>query len=199
MFDELARSLRFTILAMVCFGGVYPVALWAVGRLAFPAQMEGSLVRDQDGRVVGSHLIAQRFTRAEYFHPRPSAVEHDGASTGGSNDGPSKPDHLGQVRSRLETIVVLEGTSASRVPAEMVTASGSGVDPHIPPEAAELQAPRVARARSVHEDRVRRLVEAHIEPPTLGLLGRARINVLDLNVALDQAFGPPSRGPRRIR
>jgi potassium-transporting ATPase KdpC subunit len=192
MVQELKQGLLFTIVTMVLFGGGYNVALWAVGRTMFPAQAEGSLIRRADGTVVGSRLIAQRFARPEYFQPRPSAVDYNAASTGGSNYGPSNPDHLKSVQERVDTIIKQEGTTARQIPSEMVTASGAGIDPHIPPEAAALQAGRVASARGVPPERVRDIVQAHTEPPTFGFLGRARVNVLELNLAIDEALGTPT-------
>ena len=156
--------------------------------MAFPAQAEGSLLRRPDGTAIGSRLIAQRFTRPDYFHPRPSGVDYNAAATGGTNYGPSNLDHLGAVKDRLDAIVKEEGVSANRVPSEMVTASGAGLDPHISPEAAALQAPRVASARGVALDRVQALIHAHTEQPTFGFLGRARVNVLELNLALDDVL-----------
>ena len=192
MLKELKQGIAFTIVTMLLFGGGYHVALWALGRVAFSAQTEGSLIRRADGTIVGSRLIAQAFTRREYFHPRPSGVDYNAASTGGTNYGPSNPDHLKAVQERLAAITALEGVSASQVPSEMVTASGGGMDPHIPPAAAELQAPRVASARGVPVERVRELVREHTQPPTWGFLGRARVHVLELNLALDEAFGSPA-------
>jgi K+-transporting ATPase ATPase C chain len=188
---EIKQAILFTIVTMVLLGGGYHVVLWAIGRVAFPAQAEGSLIRRGDGTIVGSRLIAQKFTRPEYFQPRPSGVDYNAASTGGTNYGPSNPDHLKAVRERLEAVRKQEGATASQVPSEMVTASGGGMDPHIPPAAAELQAPRVASSRGVPLDRVRDLIQAHSEPPTLGFLGRARVNVLELNLALDETLGVP--------
>ena len=104
-----------------------------IGRRRFPAQAEGSLIRRADGTIVGSRLIAQKFTRPEYFQPRPSAVDYNAASTGGTNYGPSNPDHLKAVQERLDAIIEQEGSTASQMPSEMVTASGAGMDPHIPP------------------------------------------------------------------
>ncbi len=191
MVKEIKQAILFTIVTMVLLGGGYHVALWAIGRVAFPTQAEGSLIRRPDGTIIGSRLIAQKFTRPEYFQPRPSGVDYNAASTGGSNYGPSNPDHLKVVQERLEVITKQHGVTAGQVPSEMVTASGGGLDPHIPPAAAALQASRVASARGVAVDRVRDLIQAHTEPPTFGFLGRARINVLELNVALDEALGPP--------
>lgn len=192
MVKELKQAIRFTIVTMVLLCGGYHVVLWAIGRVAFPSQAEGSLIRRRDGTIVGSRLIAQKFTRPEYFQPRPSGVDYNAASTGGTNDGPSNLEHLKAVRDRLEAVTSREGATASQVPSEMVTASGGGMDPHIPPAAAALQAARVASARGVPVDRVRDLIRAHTEPPTLGVLGRARVNVLDLNLALDETLGVPT-------
>jgi K+-transporting ATPase ATPase C chain len=158
----------------------------------FAHQAEGSLIRRGDGTIVGSRLIAQKFERPEYFRPRPSAVDYNAASTGGSNFGRSNPEYLKQVKERVEVIMTREGVAASQVHSEMVTASGAGVDPHIPPAAAELQAVRVANSRSVDPGGVRELIAAHTETPTFGLFGRARVNVLELNLALDERFGTPA-------
>jgi potassium-transporting ATPase KdpC subunit len=186
MFKELTHGLRFTLVTMLVFGGGYHVALWGLGRVAFPEQSEGSLIRRADGTIIGSRLIAQGFTKPEYFHPRPSAVGYNAASAGGTNYGPSNPDHVKAVQERLASVTALEGVPATRVPSEMVTASGGGLDPHLPPAAAELQARRVASARGASLDRVRELIHAHTELPTFGFVGRARVNVLELNLALDR-------------
>jgi K+-transporting ATPase ATPase C chain len=196
MLTEIKRGVLFTIVTMLLFGGGYHVAVWALGRIAFRSQADGSLVWSEDGTVIGSRLIAQAFTGAEYFHPRPSAVDYNAAATGGSNSGPSNPDYLALVQKRLAAITERDAVPASQVPSEMVTASGGGLDPHIPPAAANLQAARVAAARRVDRNRVRALIDAHTEPPTLGLLGRARVNVLELNLLLDAQFGEPA-GRRR--
>ncbi len=189
MKTELKRAVLYTLVTMVLFGGVYHLLIWGIGRVAFPAQAEGSLLRRADGAVVGSSLIAQKFTKPGYFHPRPSGVDYNAASTGGTNYGPSNPDHLKAVKERLDAITAEEGVPGTLVPSEMVTASGAGLDPHIPPSAAELQVARVARARNVAPERVREVVSRHTEGPLLGVFGRARVNVLELNLALDRAFG----------
>lgn len=188
MRHELIRSVRFTMITMLLCGGIYHVLVWGVGRLVFPAQAEGSLLRDDSGRVVGSRLIAQGFTRPEYFHPRPSAVDYNAASTGGSNVGPSNLDHLAAVRARLAAVRASEHVAIERVPSELVTTSGAGLDPHLPTKAVELQAPRVAAVRDVPLADVQALIRQHTEPPTFGLLGPARVNVLVLNLALDERF-----------
>jgi len=192
MLKEIKQGVLFTVVTMVLLGGVYNVLLVGIGSVVFPAQAEGSLVRRADGTVIGSRLIGQKFSRAEYFQPRPSAVDYNAASTGGSNYGPSNPDHLKAVKERLDAIVMQEKVAGGQVPSEMVTASGGGMDPHIPPAAAELQAARVAAARGAALERVRELIQANTESPTFGFLGRARVNVLGLNLALDEALGAPA-------
>jgi K+-transporting ATPase ATPase C chain len=196
MLTELKHGVLFTIVTMVLFGGVYHFGLWAVGQVAFPVQAQGSLIRRDDGSVIGSSLIAQAFARSEYFHPRPSAVDYNAASTGGSNFGPSNPEHLELVKERLAEVMAAESAPASDVPAELITASGGGLDPHVPPAAAHLQTARVAAARGINPNRIRALIDAHTEPPTLGFLGRARVNVLELNLALDRELGRPVNGQR---
>jgi K+-transporting ATPase ATPase C chain len=188
MATELKRGLLFTVVSMVLVFA-YHGFMWGVGQVAFGPQVEGSLIRRADGTIVGSRLIAQKFTKPDYFQPRPSAVDYNAASTGGSNFGPSNPDHLKAVQERLDAITRLEDVKPGDVPSEMVTTSGAGLDPHIPPAAAALQAKRVARARGVPLERVQQLIESHTESPTLGFLGRARVNVLELNLALDEALG----------
>jgi potassium-transporting ATPase KdpC subunit len=189
MVTEIRRAILFTLVTMLLLGGGYNILLWGIGRVAFPSQAEGSLIRRADGTIVGSRLIAQKFTRPDYFHPRPSAVDYNAASTGGSNYGPSNPDHLKAVAERLDAVTKHEGVGPQQVPSEMVTASGGGMDPHIPPSAAALQARRVASARGVPIERINQLVQMYTEPPTFGFLGRTRVNVLELNLALDETFG----------
>ncbi len=191
MWVELKRGALFTIVGMVLFGGLYHLALWGVAAAAFSSQAKGSLIRRSDGSVVGSRLIAQAFARPEYFHPRPSAVDYNAASTGGSNFGPSNPDHLAAVAEKLKAVIALEGT-ASPVPAELVTTSGSGLDPDLPPGAAELQVARIARERQVGMEQVRALIRSRTRPPAFGFLGRSRVNVLELNLALDESLPSPA-------
>jgi K+-transporting ATPase ATPase C chain len=189
MLTELRRSLLFCAASLVLVGA-YHCVIWGMGRALFPSQAEGSLLRRPDGTTAGSTLVAQNFTRPEYFHPRPSAVDYNAASAGGTNYGPSNPDQLAAVQKRLTAISARERVVAAQVPSEMVTASGSGLDPDIPPAGAEIQARRVADARHVPVERVQQLIRAHTQGPTFGILGRPRVNVLELNLALDEAFLP---------
>jgi K+-transporting ATPase ATPase C chain len=193
MLSELKRGVLFTVVTMLLFGGVYPVVVWGVGQVVFPRQAQGSLIRRANGVVVGSSLLAQQFRRPEYLHPRPSAVDYNAASTGGSNYGPTNPDQLKLVRERVDGIASEEQVAPSSIPSEMVTTSGGGLDPHVPPNAAELQIARIARARKASPDEIRALVKSYTEMPLWGLFGRARVNVLELNLALDERFGPAAR------
>ncbi len=155
MVKEIKQGILFTLVTLVLLGGVYNVFLVAIGRVVFPAQAEGSLIRRADGTVVGSRLIAQKFERPEYFHPRPSAADYNAASTSGSNYGPSNPDHLKAVQERIDALVKTDGVQASQIPSEMITTSGAGMDPHIPPTRRRCRPQRVASARGVPIERVR--------------------------------------------
>ena len=192
------RTTRTAILAMLVFtlllGVAYPAAITAVGQLALPWQANGSLVRDADGEVVGSALIGQSFTDAagaplpQYFQSRPSAafVDDNGyLVSGGSNHGPENETLLGDIAGRQAAIAELEGVEAARIPADAVTASGSGLDPHISPAYARLQVPRIATERGLDQTEVGALVESRIQSRDLGFLGEPRVNVLELNLALD--------------
>jgi K+-transporting ATPase ATPase C chain len=189
MLTDIKRGVLYTIVTMVLFAGAYHLLMWGIGRMVFPRQAEGSLIRRADGTVAGSSLIAQAFKRPEYFHPRPSGVDYNAASTGGTNYSNGNEDHLKAVGERLEAVTKEEGVLPAEVPSEMVTASGGGLDPHIPPNAAELQVARVARARNVDAGQIREIVRSHTEGPALGVFGRDRVNVLELNLALDEKFG----------
>lgn len=194
MTTELVRGVRFAIATMLLLGGAYPLVVWGVAQTAFRHQAEGSLITRADGSIAGSALVAQPFATDAFFHARPSAVNHDAAATGGSNLGPTNPDHLAAVRERVAAVRTRESLHGGTIPADLVTASGAGLDPHLSPEAIEVQVPRVAAARGAPPDRVRQLVAARIETPTLGVLGRSRVNVLQLNLALDAEFPRPGRG-----
>jgi K+-transporting ATPase ATPase C chain len=185
MSKEFSRAALFTAVTMLLCGGAYPLLVWGIGQTLFAERANGSLIRRADGTVLGSRLVAQPFTRNEYVAPRPSAIDYNAASTGGSNFVPSNPDHLAAVEERLAAVMKRDGVEAAQVPADLVTASGAGLDPHISPAAAAIQAPRVASARGVPVDRIHELIAEHLEPPTFGFLGRPRVNVLELNLALD--------------
>jgi K+-transporting ATPase ATPase C chain len=187
---QLRPAIVLTFVLLAITGLVYPGIMTGIARLVFPRQADGSLVT-VDGRVVGSSLIGQTFTQPYYFHSRPSAAGagYDAAASSGSNKGPTDTrlaDTL--IASRVDSAVAL-GAVRGRVPSDMVTASGSGLDPHISPANAQLQAVRVAQARAVDPSSVRRLVDAHTEGRQFGFFGEPRVNVLLLNIALDSAFG----------
>jgi K+-transporting ATPase ATPase C chain len=176
----------FTIL----LGVAYPAALTGVAQAAFPEEANGSLVA-RDGRVVGSALVGQPFSDPRYFWPRPSATTppYHGAASSGSNWGPTAPELLDAVRGSVARLRGAHPAQGGPVPVDLVTASGSGLDPHLSPAAALFQVERVAAARSLPAQVVRELVLASVEPPTFGVLGAPRVNVLRLNLALDGRAG----------
>jgi potassium-transporting ATPase KdpC subunit len=188
----VAIALRATVVTLLLCGLLYPALVTLLARVLFPGQAAGSLVADERGRTVGSALIAQRFDRPEYLRPRPSAAGEkgwDATASGGSNLGPTSRKLRDRARAEIARLHRENPGARGPVPDELVTASGSGLDPHLSPAAALWQVPRVARARGVAEERVRALVEARVEGPDLGLLGEPRINVLLVNLALDRQFG----------
>lgn len=195
------KALKTAVLATLALAflccGIYPMVVWGLGQVAFPRQANGSWLACH-GRIVGSALIGQEFRSQSYFHPRPSAAGsrgYDAAASGGSNLGPLSRKLIDQVRERVEVFRAENGLPPDKkIPADAVTASGSGLDPHISPQNAELQAARVAKARGIPEEAVERLVDRYTEGPQFGFLGERRVNVLELNCALDQASGSSHAG-----
>jgi K+-transporting ATPase ATPase C chain len=198
--QELLQEIKVSVLAMVALiiilCGIYPLVVWGIAQVAFPSQANGSLVEVQ-GKVVGSRLMAQAFSGAQYFHPRPSAAGdtgYDGTSSGGSNLGPLSQKLTDQVKERVASYRTENNLPAGTlIPADAVTASGSGLDPHISLKNAELQAARVGRARGLSPDRMKQLIETAVDGPGLGFLGEPGVNVLRLNLALE-ALASTSHG-----
>jgi potassium-transporting ATPase KdpC subunit len=179
-------SIRFTLVTAVLVGLVYPLLLTGVARVLFPRQAAGSLIL-KNGQVIGSTLIAQSFTADKYFHPRPSAAGngYDATSSGGTNLAQSNAKLAQRIQGDIDRLA--KENPGKPVPIDLVTTSGSGLDPDITPDDAYFQAPRVAKARGLSEDAVRALIAKFTEGRTLGLLGEPRVNVLELNLGLDDA------------
>lgn len=185
----LRPMLVLFILLSVVTGGIYPLVCAGIGRWVFPAQAAGSLVK-VGGKAVGSALIGQSFQSPGYFWGRLSATSptpNNGLASGGSNFGPLNPALIDAIKGRIDALHALDPGNAAPIPVDLVTASGSGLDPHISPAAALYQVARVARVRHLDEGAVRRLALAHVEAPQWGMFGEARVNVLMLNLALDRA------------
>ncbi|MSS71169.1 MAG: K(+)-transporting ATPase subunit C [Candidatus Latescibacteria bacterium] len=185
--QDLRIALISTLILTVILCGLYPLVIWGIAQAVFSDKANGSLIV-RDGTVIGSSLIGQNFTGPQYFHARPSAAGsgYDGASSSGTNLGPTSQKLLDAVKERVAAYRKENGLADDAlVPADAVTASSSGLDPHISERNAALQTSRVATARKLSEEEVRRLVEAHTEGPDLGILGDPGVNVLMLNLALD--------------
>jgi K+-transporting ATPase ATPase C chain len=188
----LGRSVVAVVVLTLVFGLAYPLLFTGFAQLAFPGRADGSLI-ERDGTVVGSKLAAQGFAKPQYFHPRPSATapEYNAAATTFANLGPTNPDLAKAVRERAAAILALErpynpGLTIGDIPVDAVTTSASGIDPHISPANAELQRARVAKERGLPEERIAELVDEHTDGRWLGIFGEPRVNVLELNLALDE-------------
>ena len=190
MWNQMAPGLRINIFMTILFGIAYPLVVTGISQVAFPRQANGSLIVS-DGKVIGSELIGQNFTKPEYFQPRPSAAGNDGydpTASSGSNFGPTNQKLIDRVKASVEKFRKENPDYTGAIPADLVTASASGLDPHLSPDSAMVQAARVAKARGASMDQISELIAQFTEPPSLGLLGEPRVNVLKLNLALDERF-----------
>jgi K+-transporting ATPase ATPase C chain len=188
MWSQISPGLRINIFFTLLLGIVYPLVVTGICQVAFPHQANGSLIT-QSGTVVGSELIGQNFAKAEYFQPRPSAAGNDGydpTASSPSNYGPTNQKLIDRVKVSVEKFHKENPTFQGPIPADLLTASASGLDPHISPASAEAQADRVAKARGISVDQVRSLIAQHTEARDLGFLGEPRVNVLLLNLDLDR-------------
>ncbi len=183
MKKEIIPSILLTIICILFFSGVYPVVMWGIAQLA-PNKGEGFILKDSKGKYYYEN-IGQKFSDDKYFWSRPSAVGYNAAGSGGSNKGPDNPDYLITVQAAIDSFMLHNpGINKADIPSDMVTASGSGLDPHISAEGAEIQVARIAKVRGIDKSKVEALVKAHIEGPMLGM-GPERVNVLKLNLDLD--------------
>ena len=187
-------ALRTTIVTIVLTGLIYPYVMTGLAQVLFPWRANGSLITDEKGQVIGSELIAQGFANPAYLQPRPSAAGekgYDAASSSGSNLGPTSKKLQDRIKEDLKRLNDENPDAPGAVPADLVTASGSGLDPHVSPQGAFWQVPRIAKARGITRERVKAVVDANVEGRTFGILGEPRVNVLLVNLALDQQFGTP--------
>jgi len=199
MRERLLTSLRVTVVTLFLTGLLYPLAVTGVARVAFPHRAGGSLVLDGAGRPLGSELLAQGFSSPGYFQPRPSAAGERGfdpMASGGSNLGPTSAKLRDRAAAEVARLRAENPAAPRSVPAELVTTSASGLDPHLSPAGALWQVSRVVAARGVGEARIRAVVEDSVEGRELGLLGEPRVNVLLLNLSLDRQFGRPVAGAK---
>jgi potassium-transporting ATPase KdpC subunit len=190
----LRPSLVFMALMTLLLGVIYPAVVTGISQAVFPFQANGSLVTDTAGQIRGSVLIGQAFTAPGYLWPRPSATSpaYNGAASSGSNLGPSNPALVDGIKGRVATLQAADSTATAPIPVDLVTMSGSGLDPHISPAAADWQVSRIARARGLDPARVQKVIDANTAPRFLGAFGEPRVNVLLVNLALDHLT--PSAG-----
>ena len=197
--SPLRGAIGLALVSLLGFGLAYAMAAVGAGQLLFPQTASGSLL-ERDGKVVGSRLVAQPFTGDGWFQPRPSAARYDLMALAGSNQARTNPDLRARVEEARSAVAAREGVDPASVPGDLATQSGGGIDPHVTPEAAAIQVARVARARGLAPEQVRQLLAAHVEAPQFGLFGQPRVNVLELNLALDAlapAAVPTEQGDER--
>ncbi len=190
MWSQLSPGLRINLFFTLLCGVAYPLFVTGICQIAFPHQANGSLIT-ANAKVIGSELIGQNFAKPEYFQPRPSAAGNDGydpMNSGGSNYGPTSQKLIDRVKAATEKFRKDNPDYHGPIPADLLTASGSGLDPHISPASAEAQAPRIAKIRGISMGKMSLLIAEHTEQPDLGLLGEPRVNVLAMNLALDKYF-----------
>jgi potassium-transporting ATPase KdpC subunit len=184
MKQNILAAIRLTLVCILFFMGIYTLLILAGAQLA-PGKGKGETIM-VNNKVVGWKLLGQKFTDDKYFWSRPSAVNYNAAGAGGSNKGPSNPDYLKTVQDRIDTFLVHNpGVEKEEIPSDLVTASGAGLDPHISVQGAYVQADRIAKARNIPTNKIKALIESHIEQPLAGLFGTQRVNVLQLNIDLD--------------
>ncbi|NIJ52671.1 K(+)-transporting ATPase subunit C [Dyadobacter arcticus] len=184
MKTNIFPAIKLTLVTLIFFSAVYPALIWAVAQLA-PNNGHGRVVTANGKKYYAN--IGQTFTKDRFFNSRPSAVGYNAAGSGGSNKGPSNPEYLGIVQARIDTFLVHNpGVDKKDIPVELVTASGSGLDPDISPKAALVQVKRIASVRKVSEDKIKQIIDSNTEKPLLGLFGPDKVNVLSLNLALEK-------------
>jgi K+-transporting ATPase ATPase C chain len=196
MMKNLLTAILITIVTTILFGLIYPLAVTGLAQIIFPDKANGQLIKRPDGAIIGSRIIGQPFTGPGYFHSRPSAAGaagYDAGASSGSNLGPTSQKLIYRVKAQVAELQ--KENPGKPIPVDLVTTSGSGLDPHISPAATEFQIPRVARQRGLTETEVRQIVNTHIETRTLGLLGEPRVNVLELNLDLDSKKPMPAAKP----
>ncbi|MGH2664676.1 K(+)-transporting ATPase subunit C [Flavobacterium sp.] len=182
---KIISIVKFTILTIIVFGFLYPIIIWGIAQFS-PNQGKGETITVKN-KVVGYQKIGQKFDKSNYFWGRPSAVDYNAAGSGGSNKGPSNPDYLVQVQKRIDTFLLAHPyLKKSDIPSDMVTASGSGLDPNISVQAAKVQVKRIAKIRNIDEQKLELLITEKTEKPVLGIFGPEKINVLELNITLDK-------------